>query len=136
MALPEIDVDFTRQDESGNILLDQADLSFYGNNPIGWKAFFCDGVSGAVGIIEEGPVGRLWHPPFVLHPEIPSLVRQILNMLDQLEEFRALPGRPAEDPEEDALLDEMDGVWYAMTPEERNILEYHIQKRKRECPVE
>ncbi len=124
MALPEIHVNFTRQDESGKVLLDQADLSFFGDDPVGHKAFFCDGTSGSVGIIETGPVAFLMCPPFVLEdtPELPPLVQQICHMTDQLFSLRK-QNKERDSPEEDELLDAMDVVWYAMTSDEIQILE-------------
>ena len=127
MALPEIEVDFTRRDDQGRVLLDQADLSFY-RDPVGWKGFFCDSVSGAVGTIEEGPVARLWHRPFVII-DVPAGVQEYFELLNRLDEHRAKPGRPEEDPEEDAILDAMDPLWYSMTPDEIDVLESHVQTR-------
>lgn len=66
VALPEIQVDFSRRDEEGRVLLDKADLSFY-SDPEDWKGFFVDGTKGAVGTIEKSGdiyVARLSNEPF------------------------------------------------------------------------
>ena len=125
MALPEIEVDFSRRDESGRVLLDKADLSFYPGSPVGWKGFFCDGKMGAVGTIEEGPVARLWHPPFDLDITSPN-IRQYMDLLKTLKDIRR-QNDGADSPEEDELLEQMDVVWDKMSPEEIGAVEKRNQ---------